>query len=112
MEQWAPVDVFLHSCGSAAAPVDALELDTSCARRMRANEERTCLLSLCSVRPKCLTVVNSSLLKHPVNRFAHASLARKSAVVSLFVFAALVSPLSVSEQLFCLSMKCLELAAP
>ena len=39
LEQRAPVDVFLHSYGSAAAQVDVLELDMSCARRMRATRK-------------------------------------------------------------------------
>ena len=48
----APVDLFLHRCGSALAPADALELDPHCAYRMRAVKKGPCLLPLCVVLGK------------------------------------------------------------
>ena len=39
LEERAPVDLFLHRCGNALAPVDALEQDLSCARRKRATKK-------------------------------------------------------------------------
>ena len=46
----APVDLFLHRCGSALAPADALELDPHCAYRMRAVKKGlvSCRCVLCS----------------------------------------------------------------
>ena len=46
----APVDLFLHRCGSALAPVDALELDRRCAYRVRAVKKGpvSCRSVLCS----------------------------------------------------------------
>ena len=46
----APVDLFLHRCGSALAPADALELDPRCAHRMRAVKKCpiSCRCVLCS----------------------------------------------------------------
>ena len=46
----APVDLFLHRCGSALAPVDALELDPRCAYRVRAVKKGpvSCRCVLCS----------------------------------------------------------------
>ena len=46
----APVDLFLHRCGSALAPADALELDPRCAHRMRAVKKGpiSCRCVLCS----------------------------------------------------------------
>ena len=38
----APVDLFLHRCGSALAPVDALELDPRCAYRVWAVKKGPC----------------------------------------------------------------------